>query len=99
MMLRRIFGPKRDEVTGERRKIHNKEANDLCSSPIIFCMNKSRRMRWAGQVARLEERRGAYKVLVVKPEERAHHLKDPSIDGRIILRWMLRNLDGGHGLD
>ena len=53
-MLRRIFGPKRDEVTGDWRKIHNEELNDLFSSPNIFRVIKSRRMRWAGYVARKE---------------------------------------------
>jgi len=66
--LRRIFGPKRDEVTGEWRKLHNEELNDLCSSPNIFRMIKSRRMRWAGHVARMGERRGVYGVLMGKPE-------------------------------
>ena len=50
-VLRRIFGPKRDEVTGEWRKLHNEEPNDLCSSPNIILVIKSRRMRWAGHVA------------------------------------------------
>jgi hypothetical protein len=54
-VLRRIFGPKRDEVTGEWRKLHNKELHDLYSSPIIIRIIKSRRMRWAGHVARLGE--------------------------------------------
>jgi len=68
MVLRRIFGPKRDEVTGEWRKLHNEELNDLYCSPNIFRVIKSRRMRWAGHVACREERRGAYRVLVGKPE-------------------------------
>ena len=67
-MLRRIFGPKRDEVTGEWRKLHNEELNDLYCSPNIFRLIKSRRMRWAGHVACMEERRGVYRVLVGKPE-------------------------------
>ena len=66
-MLRRIFGPKRDGVTGEWRKLHNEELNDLNSSSNIVRV-KSRRMRWAGHVARMEEGRGLYKVLVGKPE-------------------------------
>jgi len=68
-VLRRIFGPKRDKVTGECRKLHNEELNDLYSSPNIFRVIKSRRMRWAGHVARMEERKGVYRILVGKPEE------------------------------
>jgi hypothetical protein len=67
-VLRRIFGPKRDEVTGEWRKLHNEELNDLYCSPNIVRVIKSRRMRWAGHVARMGERRGVYRVLVGKPE-------------------------------
>ena len=63
-MLRRIFGPKRDEVTGEWRKLHNEELNDLYSSPNIVRVIKSRGMRWAGRVSRMGERRGLYRVLV-----------------------------------
>ena len=65
----RIFGPKRDDVTGEWRKLHNEELNDLYSSPNIVRVIKSRRMKWAGHVARMGERRGVYRVLVGKPEE------------------------------
>ena len=69
MMLRGIFGPRRDEVTGEWRRLHNKELNDLYSSPnIVREINYSRRMRWAGHVARMGEVRGVYTVLVGKPE-------------------------------
>jgi len=67
-MLSRIFGPKRDEVTREWRKLHNEELNDLYCSPNIARVIKSRRMRWAGHVARMVERRGVYRVLVGKPE-------------------------------
>jgi hypothetical protein len=67
-VLRRIFGPKMDEVTGERRKLHNEELNDLYSSPTIVRMIKSRRMRWAGHVACMGEGRGVYRVLVGKTE-------------------------------
>ena len=70
MVLRRIFGPRRDEVTGERRRLHKEELNDLYSSPNIVRVIKSRRMRWAGHVARMGEGRGVYRVLVGKPEGR-----------------------------
>jgi len=63
-----IFGPKRDEVTGEWRKLHNEELNDLYCSPNIVQVIRSRRMRWTGHVARIGERRGVYRVLVGKPE-------------------------------
>jgi len=66
--LRRIFGPRRDEVTGEWRRLHNEELNDMYSSPNIVRVIKSKRMRWAGLVARMGEERGAYRVLVGKPE-------------------------------
>ena len=68
MVLRRIFGPRRDEVTGEWRRLHNEELNDLYSSPSIVWVIKSRKMRWAGHVARMCEEREAYRVLVGKPE-------------------------------
>src|SRR5215469_12756938 len=67
-VLRRVFGPKRDEVTGEWRKLHNEELRDLYSLPNIVRMVKSRRMRWVGHVARMGEGRGVYRVLVRKPE-------------------------------
>ena len=67
-VLRRIFGPKRDGVTEELRKLHNEDLNDLYSSPNIVRVIKSRRLRWAGHVTRMEEGRGVHKVLVGKPE-------------------------------
>jgi hypothetical protein len=69
-VLRRIFGPKRDEVTEEWRKLHNEELHDLYSSPSIIRIMKARRMRWAGHVARIGEKRNAYRLLVGKPEGR-----------------------------
>jgi len=66
-VLRRIFGPKRYEVTGEWRKLHNEELNDLYCSPNVIRVIQSRRMRWAGHVARMGEKRRAYVVLTVKP--------------------------------
>ena len=68
MVLRRVIGPKRDEVTGDWRKLHNEELRDLYSLPNIAWVVKSRRMRWAGHVARMGEWRGVYGVLVGKPE-------------------------------
>ena len=67
-VLRRAFGPKRDEVTGEWRKLHNEELSDLYSLPNIVRVVKSRRMRWAGHVACVGEGRGVHRVLVGKPE-------------------------------
>ena len=70
MALRRIFGPRRDEVTGEWRRLHNEELNDLYCSPNIVRVIKSRRMRWTGHVACMVEERGVYRFLVGKPEGR-----------------------------
>ena len=67
-VLRRVFGPKRDEVTEEWRKLHNEELRDLYSLPNIERVVKSRRMRWAWHVARMGEGRGVHRVLVGKPE-------------------------------
>jgi hypothetical protein len=79
-VLRRIYGPKRDEVTGAWRKLHNEELHDMYSSPAIVRVIKSRRMRWAGHAARIEEGKGVYRDLVGKPEG-----KRPM--GRSRLRW------------
>jgi hypothetical protein len=67
-VLRRIFGPKSDEVTGGWRKLHNEELCDLYSLPSIIGIIKSRRMRWVGHVARMGEKRNGYRLLVGKPE-------------------------------
>jgi len=69
-VLRRIFGPKRDEVTGKWRKLHNEELYDLYCSPDIVRVIKSIRIRWAGHVVRMDERRGVHRVFVGKPERR-----------------------------
>jgi hypothetical protein len=61
-VLRRIFGPKRDEVTGEWIKVHNEELRDLYSSPSVIRINKSRRIRFAGHIARIGEKRNAYRI-------------------------------------
>ena len=81
MVLRRIFGPRRDEVTGEWRRMHNEELNDLYCSHNIVRVIKSRRMRWAGHVARMGEETGVYRVLVGKLEGRRQL-------GRPRHRWM-----------
>jgi hypothetical protein len=65
--MRRIFGPKRDDVTGEWRELHNEELHDLYSSPSTIRIIKSRRMRWAGHVAQMGKKRNAYRLLVGKP--------------------------------
>jgi hypothetical protein len=67
-VLKRIFGPKRDNVTGEWRKLHDGELHDLYSSPNIVRVIESRRMRWTGHVAQIGQERGVYRVLVRKPE-------------------------------
>jgi hypothetical protein len=67
-VLRKIFGPKRDEVTGEWRKLHSEELHDVYSPPTIVRVIKSRKMRWAGYVAGIEKERGVYRVWVGKPE-------------------------------
>jgi hypothetical protein len=67
-VLRGIFGPKRDEATGERKKLHNEELNDLYFLPNILRVVKSKKMRWAGHVARMGEERSVHRVLVGKPE-------------------------------
>ena len=69
-VLRRVFGHKGDEVTGEWKKLHNEELSDLYSLPNVVRVVKSRRTRWAGHVARMGEVRGVHRVLVGKPEER-----------------------------
>jgi hypothetical protein len=67
-VLRRIFGPRRDDVTGAWRKLHNEELRDFYSSPSITRIIKSRRMRWVGHIARMGKKRNAYRLLVGKPE-------------------------------
>jgi hypothetical protein len=96
-VLRRIFGPKRDEVTGEWRRQHNKELYALYSSPNIIRLIKSRRLRWAGHVARMGERRGAYRALVGKPERR-RPLERPRSRWEDNIKWIFERLDGGMDL-
>jgi len=82
MVLRRIFGPRKDEVTGQWRRLHNEELNDLYPSPNIVRVIKSRGMRWAGHVARMGEERVVYRVLVGKLEGRR-------LLGRPRRRWVI----------
>jgi len=77
--VRRIFGLMGDEVTGEWRKLHTEKFNDLCSSPNIIQVNKSRLMRWAGHVARMGTRRVTYRVLVTIPEGKGYFLRSTHI--------------------
>jgi hypothetical protein len=91
-VLRRVFGPRKDEVIGEWRKLHN-ELNELHSLTTIVWVVKSRRMRWAGRVARMGEARGVRRMLVGNPEGK-RPLGRPRRRWRIILRWMFRKLDG-----
>jgi hypothetical protein len=67
-VVRRIFGPKRDEVVGGLRKLHNEELHDLNFTPSIIRIIKSRRIMWVGHVTRMGEKRNAYRLLVGKPE-------------------------------
>jgi len=91
--LRRVFGPKRDEVTGELRKVHNEELSDLYSLPNIVRVVKSRRMRWAGHVARMGQGRGVHRVLLGRPEGK-RPLGRPRRRWGIILRWIFRKWEG-----
>jgi hypothetical protein len=88
-VLRRIFGPERDEVTGEWRKLHSEELNDMYLLPSNIGVIKAKIMRWAVRLLRIGKKGGVFRVLAEKPEER-EHLEDPGIDGRIILRWIFR---------
>ena len=83
-VLRTVFRPKRDELTGEWRRLHNAELNALYSSSYIR-MIKSRRMRWAEHVTRNEERKGVHRVWLGNLRKR-DHLENPGVDGRVILR-------------
>jgi hypothetical protein len=107
-VLRKIFGPKRDEVTGEWRKLHNEELSDRYCLPTNVRVIKSRRMRWAGHVARMEERKGVFTGCWWGSLRERDHLKYPGLDGSIILKRIFRKCvcvcvcvcvwGGGHGL-
>jgi hypothetical protein len=87
-LLRRIFGPKREEVAGGWRRLHNEELHNLYTSPNTIWVTKSRKMKWADHVARMEGMRIVLKMLVGKPE-RKNHWEDQGVDGSIILEWIL----------
>jgi hypothetical protein len=89
MVLRKIFGPKRDNITGEWRRLHNEKLHDLYSSPNIIWVYKSRRTRWPGHIAHKGKRRCGYNDLVGKPEIR-DHFQDIGIDGRILLKLVFK---------
>jgi hypothetical protein len=93
-VLRRIFGPKRDELTGEWRKLHNEELHDLYSSPNIVRVIKSRRMRSVGHVALLGRREACIGFWWGNLRER-DHWGDPGVEGMIILGWIFRKWDVG----
>jgi len=95
-VLRKVYGPKRDEVTREWRRLHNEELNDLYSLPNIVRVVKSRRMRWAGHVARMGEDRGVYRVLVGKPEGK-RPLGRPRRKSEDYIKMDLQDVGGGRG--
>jgi hypothetical protein len=92
-VLRRIFGPKRDEATREWRRLHNEELNDLYSSPNIIRVSKSRIIRWAGHVARMRKRE-VYTGFWWGDLSEGDHMGDSGVDGRIILKWTFKKWDG-----
>jgi hypothetical protein len=87
-VLRRIFGPERDDVTGEWRKLHNEDLHDLYSSPSIIRVGKLRRMRWAGHVTRIG-RRGTSVCCWRESQREGCHKEDHDVGGWIILGWIL----------
>jgi len=97
-VLRRVFGPKRDKVTGEWRKLHNEELRDLYFLPNIVQVVKLRRMRWAGHVAHMGEGRGVHRVLVGKPEGK-RQLGRPRCRWEDNIKMALRKVGRGWRLD
>jgi len=97
-MLRRVFGPKRDKVTGEWRKLHNEELSDLYSLPNIVRVVKLRRIRWVGHVTLMGERRGVHRVLVGKPKGK-RPLGRPRCRWEDNIKMDLQEVRGLWGLD
>jgi hypothetical protein len=95
-VLRRIFGPKRDQITGNRRNLHSGDLHNLYSSSVSIRQIKSRRIRWAGHVARMGEGRNMYRVLVGKPEGK-RPLGRPKRRWEDGIRMDLRKIGGGEG--
>ena len=95
-VLRRVFGPKRDEVTGEWRKLHNEQLSDLYSLPNIVRVVKSRKLRWAGYVARMGQGRGVHRVLVGKPDGK-RPLGRPRRRWEYNIKMVLQEVGGGSG--
>jgi hypothetical protein len=93
-VLRGIFGPKRDEATGEWRRLHNEELNDLYSWPNIIQAIKSRRIRWVEHVARMGKRE-VHAGFWWGDLREGDHLEDPGINGRVLLKWIFKKWDGG----
>jgi hypothetical protein len=98
MMFGVKFGPKRKNITGEWRKLHSEELHNLYLSPGIIRQIKSRRIRWAGHVARMGEERNVYRLLM-RNSGGGDHLEDQGVDGRIGSKWILGRLATGCGLD
>ena len=88
-VLRGIFGPKGEDVTGDWRRLHKEDLHDLCSSPYIIRVIKSGRLRLAGHVARRGEKRISYKLWWGNLKK-GNHMEHPGVDGRIILKWILK---------
>ena len=96
-VLMRIFGPMKDEVTWDWRRLHNEELYDLYSSPNVIWVIKSRRVRWAGHVTRMGERQIAYRVLVGRPEGK-RPLRRPKLRWEDNIKMYLQGVGWGHGL-
>jgi hypothetical protein len=98
-VLRRIFGTKRDEVTGDWRKLHNEELHNLFSFPSIIRMVKSRRMRWPRDVARMAKRSKMHVGDLWLSQKERDHKENQEVVGWMMLKWMLARYDGMYGLD